>query len=545
MISSTRQAIACIFALFSIGAVAHAQTTPVKEPGATISGKVTLKGKGVAGIIVTLRSSERTSSGREFTGPKGITDDDGNYKIVNISPGSYRVIPASRAYVPAGEGDWQRFLIVNKAETIEHVDFALLRGGVITGKVVDSDGHPVVEESVYVMAGFENGNVYQQSYARTDDRGIYRLYGVRPGSYRVAAGRGEESFQSGVPRPFRRTYYPSVSDPLAATIVEVSEGSEVKDIDITFTRTVKTYTAKGRIVDGDTGQPIANVSYSTTRHEEKGSSSMSGGAVTNNRGEFTLPGLSPGKYSVSLMTAQDNDLRSEETRFEVTDEDVTGLVVKAFKAASISGVIVFEGAEEKSAQERARDVWVMAASDTRIAGSRSASARVAGDGSFQIRGVPSGTATFYAYSNGGTIEVDRVERDGVIQPRSGIVVKEREHITGLRLVVQFGNASLRGKIEVQNGTLPADARFYVWGRRLDEDVSPLYAGTTVRPQVDARGQFVLDGLTPGTYELVSGIFLTSAKVSYPAKNQQVVVTAGTTTNITITVDLSATPIKQQ
>lgn len=544
MVSSARQAIACIVVIFGVAAAAHAQITPSKESGATISGRVTLKGKGMAGIIVTLRGGgDRFRSGREYSGPKGVTDDDGNYQIVNVPPGTYRAVPAARAFVPGVEADREKVLIVSKSETIEHIDFAMLRGGVITGRVVDPEGRPVVEESVYVVAGAETGNPYAQSYTQTDDRGVYRVYGLRPGSYRVVAGRGEDSFQGGNPRPYRRTYYPSANDPLEASVVEVSEGSESKDIDITFNRTVTTYSASGRVVETETGQPVPNINYGVTRFEDKGSSSMSGGAVTNSRGEFKLENLSPGKYSVNISTSTDTDLQFEVPKFEIVDSDVKDIVVKGTKSGSISGVVVFEGLDEKTAREQLGQAWISATLDGSPNSQTGSSSRLGPDGSFHLRGVAGGTASIYVYTNG-NLRVDRIERDGVVIPGRSISLNEREHVKGIRVIAQVGNASLRGNIVVENGTLPADHRFFIWARKIGDDSRETYGGSMMRPQVDSRGQFVIEGMTPGTYELTAGVGLTSAKQAYLAAKQQVVVTAGTPTTVTITVDLNSTPIKQ-
>ena len=120
---------------------------------------------------------------------RSTTDQDGKYRITNVTPGTYEVIPASPAYV-ATEG--RKSLIVGKNETVENIDIALERGGVITGKVTDADGHPVIEETVYVAATKAQRLPYFRE-VRTDDRGIYRAYGVPPGGYKVSAGRDANS----------------------------------------------------------------------------------------------------------------------------------------------------------------------------------------------------------------------------------------------------------------------------------------------------------------------------------------------------------------
>lgn len=54
---------------------------------------------------------------------------------------------------------------------------------------------------------------------------------------------------------------------------------------------------------------------------------------------------------------------------------------------------------------------------------------------------------------------------------------------------------------------------------------------------------MIEGLIPGNYQLNAGVASPSGKVGYIGK-KQVVVTAGTTTEVTVTVDLSSTPIRQ-
>jgi uncharacterized protein (DUF2141 family) len=545
MVSSTRQAIACIFAIaigiISVVVVAHAQVTPGKESNGTISGKVTIKGNPAPNVNVAVRlNNQQYQRRRSNPGYKAVTDSDGNYRITNLPAGEYAVSAVAPAYVPTEAYARERVVIVGKDDTVEHVDFALVRGGAITGKVVDAEGRPVVEEQVVVITT-GNRNVSGSYSSITDDRGVYRIYGLRSGSYKVAAGRDERNFMQGAVRPFKQTYYPATPDPAEASLIEVSEGSETRDIDIVLSRKLKGFTATGRVVDGETNQPVPNVGYGIVRYYEGGSSSMGWGAVTNARGEFKVENLSAGTYAVSVTPPADADWRVDELRFEIVDQDVTGLVFKTVRSASVSGVVVLEGIDDKVARDQFRRMMIMGYLDNRSSQYRSGSTTVKlnEDGSFQVRGLAAGNVLFYLHSET-TVRIDRIERDGVIQPR-GIVLREHENVRGVRVIAQIGNATLRGKIEVENGTLPADARFFVWAQRLGDEPG-MFRGPGARPQVDARGQFVIEGLVPGDYQLDAGVASPSAKVGYIAK-KQVVVTAGITNEVTVTVDLSSTPIK--
>src|SRR5215204_2955815 len=151
----------------------------------------------MSGIGVSLALVESHTS--YPTRYRSVTDDNGNYRITNITPGMYMVFIKAPAFARADELSGEKSILVNKGETIENVDFALVRGGVITGKVTDVDGNPLIEENVYVMpAGSEERRAYYQNInsARTDDRGIYRIFGLRAGSYTVAAGQGDTGLGS-------------------------------------------------------------------------------------------------------------------------------------------------------------------------------------------------------------------------------------------------------------------------------------------------------------------------------------------------------------
>jgi 5-hydroxyisourate hydrolase-like protein (transthyretin family) len=537
MVSSTRQAIACILVIFSVAVFACAQNVQTKEQTSTITGKVTIKGKAAPGIFIGLRRQE-SSYYKQITGLRAVTDSEGRYQIENVTAGTYVVIPVAPAYI-SDENNSERILNVNKGETIENIDFVLVRGGAITGKVVDADGGPLIEQEVVAIPESQNTHRYMRYLgARTDDRGIYRMFGLPKGRYRVAAG--SDNFASFQRTSYKRIYYPGVEDQAQAALVDVSESSEAINIDLTLGGTINSYTAYGRIIDGQTGQPMPNVNYGLTRYYDENSSSSTNYAVpSNSRGEFRLENLSPGKYGVSAQDRPNGNWRAEEERFEVIDRDVTGLVIRTEKAGSISGVIVLEGADDKSAREQLARAHVGSSitneSTGRGAGS---SANPAPDGSFRITGLASGTATLGVFSSIAQFRIARVELNGVLQPR-GIEIKPGEQITGVKVVVNYGNATIRGSVVVQNGAVPTGARIFVWLRKTNED--PYASGSMINatPQLDARGQFVVENMFPGTYEIHAGLAVPDAGQHMFYKKQDVVVTAGSNNVVNITLDLSS------
>ena len=532
MFSSGRQAVACILLLLSTAVCAQSQSAVDKTQNSSISGKVTFKGKGISGIAVGLQIRETMRS--ENTRLRAVTDDEGKYRIANVPPGSYDVIVSAVLYVATTT---RQSLIVGKSEAVENVDFALTRGGVITGKVTDSEGRPLIEEEVQIVAANKDSANFSQSI-RTDDRGIYRAFAIPPGKYTVYAGKEEyNSFGGPWDRAgYQRAFYSDGPDAAKPTAIEVSEGSEATNIDITLTRSLVKYSAYGRVVDGETGQPMPNVRYGAQMFvNENNSYSSTYGVVTNKDGEFRLDNLSPGKYAVYVEPPGDADWGAAAARFEVVDQDVEDLVVKTYKGGSASGVIVFEGGEIKTIQASLAKAQIYAHVSTQP-GRRSNSATVKPDGSFQLRGLGGGLLQLWI-SLPERVQIVRIERDGVAYSR-GVPIKEHEHITGLRIVLNRADGTIRGVVKLETGAPPAGAQFYVSLKRLGEDNSySTYEGV----QVDARGQFMASGLLPGTYELNAAIASGEVNSRTPRATQQVVVSNGSVTNVELTLQPQTVP----
>jgi hypothetical protein len=485
---------------------------------------------------------------------KATTDADGFYRIANVAPGSYEILPSAPAFVPPGREIRSKQVLVGDDDNIEGINFALVRGGVITGRVTDADGRPLIQNQVSIF----NENSFNQSPSQrqfypvttvqTDDRGIYRVYGLQAGRYKVASGRSEDSYSPG-PSAFgrasyRQVFHPDVTEAEKAKVIEISEGSEATDVDITLGRAIPTFTATGRVIDGEKGLPVPNIRFSVQRFNGQRVEFVSVITASNLQGEFIIEGLIPGKYALNLVPNptpnQSNELRAETFNFDVIDQDIGGVVVKLVKGATVTGVVILES-EDKAAQAKLSELQLRAYITVPGGGmiSTSASSPIGLDGSFRMAGLGSGTLLFNIGTSNPSLPpkgfmIARLERDGVAagMPR-GIEIKDGEQVTGVRVVLSYGSAIIRGVVALENGPLPQGMRVSV------NLVKPGERMGFLRPLVDERGRFLIEGVPAGTYELTTIVGITTPQAPARVYKRPVTVQDGSTTDLTITVDLAA------
>ncbi len=518
----------------------------------TITGRVTVGDKPAQGVTVVLLPMSTYGPERKAVG-RATTDEDGRFRLTNINAGRYQVLPITPTFVVPGNStsfrEQGKSVNLTDGETIEGIDFALVRGSVITGRVTDSDGRPVIGENVRLaLAGQSNnqrGSFFFNPFMyQTDDRGIYRIYGIQPDRYIVSVGEdgkeGTSRMGFGRSRFYTRTFHPGVTDAAKAGVVEVAEGGEATNVDITLGRPTTTYSASGIVVDAETGKPAPNlnVGLGARAEGENQMNSFSVGLRTDAEGRFRLEGLLPGRYAAFAFAAEQNDSYSVPVPFELSEGDVTGLVIKVRRGASLSGMVTIEGATERATLAKLSQLRVdfFPVSETLAVPSFENGTRINPDGSFLIRGLRPGKVRLML---GGWPPVKgfsllRIERDGVEQ-RDGIVeVAAGAQSASVRLVVEYGSGIVRGQVQVENGTLPEDARLYVMARRLNVTENSLPG-----VEVDARGRFLMEALPTGEYQLRAGGRLTQSGQRLQSAPQNVHVTNGAETQVTLVIDLKA------
>jgi protocatechuate 3,4-dioxygenase beta subunit len=502
-----------------------AQTVETK-PKATssITGRVTIGEKPAPGVIVvaTFLASPQTLVAQT------ITDAEGKYRLNGLTPTGHTIGVYAPTYVIPNAPTFAqgRMVLLSSDETVEGVDFKLTRGGVITGRITDADGKPLIDERVSLTPVDDKGAPLRGMQARppnpfmwsTDDRGIYRVYGLAAGRYKVSVGDngGGASLRSGY---YQKTYYPDTTDVTKAAIVELSEGGETKNIDINLGPRARTYAVSGRIIDAETGQPIAGVNYAfgavqTNQAQSFMSGMNSPGTPTNSKGEFRLEGVAPGRYAITapanfyLPTADQPKVYSDPVPFEVADSDVTNLEIKAQRALSISGVVVPDAITNKNALAGLSRLVLVGYPQPGPTGIQTygvpMTSPVAADGTFLLEGLKPGKVSLSISSNGLESKgygISRITSDREL-PNKQIELAPGQNVSGVRVYLTYGTGVIRGEIKIEGGTLPGDAMLYVG---LQPESQARLAGAQgqeviANAQVDARGRFVITGIPAGNYD---------------------------------------------
>jgi protocatechuate 3,4-dioxygenase beta subunit len=539
--------------LFCLPKATPGQSSDSKPKGtASIAGKVTIAGKAAFGIVVAAFPDSYYRGALART----TTDSEGRYRLFGLAAATYQVTALAPAYITAGPSDnypyGGKMILLSAAEAVEDVDIKLLRGAVITGRITDEEGKPVVEErvnleSVVDLAGrpiqmspsYMNGQMYQ-----TDDRGIYRIYGLPGGRYKVSVGNDNGGFlPNGARGHFAQTFYGDTNDAAKAAIIEVGEGSEASKIDIRLGRRGVTFSVAGHVVDSENGEPIAGVrpTYGRIAKANPGSGVFIGGMPTNPKGEFRFDGLEPGHYSLYVSSRFDGgDFYSEPIVFDVVDHNVTNLEIKALRGLSLSGVVVPEGDSGKDTLSKLSGLRIIAymSSTSNPPTHNQGTGIIAPDGSFRISGVSPGKANLQIYSpenpNSRRFSLIRVERDGVDQTQ-GVDIQAGQSISNLRVLVSYGTGVIRGTVKFENGSPPPNTRTYVAIRR---EGLRFEMGTTT----DARGHFIIKDVAPGSYEVILNLGFYAPSLQSPQRPQQplkqfVTVADDTEVEVNFTVDL--------
>lgn len=536
--------------LFASTPTASAQSKDDRPATGSISGVVTKDGKPAAGVGVLLVERSDRGWGAGDTVERVRSDKEGKFTFEGLERGSYGL----DAFLPGAfiqdstpwDGPVQ--ITLGDGESVTGVKLELERGGVITGKLVDGEGRPVAGETIHVCVEkpAEDGSptiTYLSKRWRTDDRGIYRIFGLSPGSYAVGAGSRPDgsTYWSDSKTGYALSFHGGSSTPDAAKLVAVGSGTEARDIDIVVRRDSPGFTITGRVVDSETKNPVTNVWIARGPMVGGRLTDVIGGGTASEDGSFAIVGVDPGSYGVVATAGegQRNSYTCDPVPVTVSDGDVKDVVIEMQKAATLSGRIVALETDRNLDVSAVRNSHLYLhpvqdpGSTAALAGYEYPLVRTRPDLTFECLGLREGAyRPFFAqYSPAKGFYVARVEIDGI--PLSGpIRIDEIGNVANVSIVVGRTTSIVRGRVKLINGSVPFD-HVTVTLRRTESGNPDLW------PQIDSTGAFQLESVPPGEYSAVAGAIVNGRGKSADSKAVTISVGREGTTHVDLEIDLGS------
>lgn len=516
-----------------------------KTPAGTISGVVTIEGTAAEGVPVRLFLADVRSD--DGVVAQTLTDKKGVFTLDGVAAGRYIVSPFAPGFASSESvyGRAGKLVSVGDRDAVEGIELDLQRGGVVTGRISDAEGQAVVSEDLQLLKVADDGTttlIYLQTGTpTTDDRGIYRAFGLSPGKYLVYVGRETDPNQRHSmgfdPFIYPQTFYPGVSDQSRATPVVVTSGGEVRNVDIIVGKPVKTYKITGRVVDAETGEAVSRVGLNCGPVMEVNGTqrvSMMTGVMLGPGGRFEFDSLLPGDYGVMLGGGV-SPYFADVLVVSVTNADVTGLEYKVSRGLSLSGVVVLEGSDDPAVRMQVGSLNLLASSPaapTSLANT-SKVARVHEDLSFEFSGLRAGDYVIGLLTWRGPkgFALLRVEHGGA--PVDVVAVAPDQTVDNLRVVVGYGTGIVEGTVDFEQVPPPRPKYVGVTITRVD-----VKSGQGIPIQADERGRFVFDGLPPGDYTVRATVYDPSTRKPIYVGTSAVSVSNNQTSRVTVRLDRS-------
>jgi hypothetical protein len=414
------------------------------------------------------------------------TDDVGAFAFHDLKPGQYRVAVERHDY-PV----WKA-ITVSPSEDPDPVRIELVPGAIVSGRILDEDGDPLNGCWVQARPVEHPEQIASPQFARSaSETSDYRLFGLRPGKYIMAAQCVVPAFQ---PRPFSagpdpppslaypRQFYPAAPDAASAEPVELAAGIDRAGVDFRM-QPVHVTQVRAVIAPSSAGWHGTDFFGGLIRQGDLSDNELGRRMSPDSSGAFRLPQIFPGSY-VLVVTSLDPENRiGGIQRIEVKDQPVN-TVIELKRAIDIHGTVELESGSH-GAKVQLSQIRMHLVSDYSefISGDET---DVKQDGSFTLNSLLPIPWRIYVY--GSSVFIKSVWLG--TKELSGPTLDLSNGLPDtLKIVLSANTATIRGTAP------PGTTVVY---RNLDEK---LLLGP---PRlVDQNGQFRIEGLAPGRYRVAA------------------------------------------
>ncbi|MCA1575744.1 MAG: carboxypeptidase-like regulatory domain-containing protein [Acidobacteria bacterium] len=512
--------------LAALSAVAQTQQ-PNPQPestDATVTGSITGRvvdesGQPLPNAMVMVRAAGSSRPEQAVA-----TDRDGAFRVSGLEAIPYTIFASMAAYTLPFRDPNSTVRPVTTYRIGDTVTLTLIRGGVVTGSVVNANGEAVVGVNVRVqMIRDINGRLLRTGYRReksTDDRGVYRIYGLPTGTYVVMAG-GSPLYSHGNFNPFDRdapTYAPSATRDNAAEI-SIRTGEETGGVDIRYRG------EPARVVSGRVNLPqnsVAGTQVSITTADETSIPWSSTVYEQPGTSTFMFTGVPDGDYYVYAQSHLRNEgpTYSDAKRINVRGADVTGIELSTRPLGSVAGRIVLEESkapecagktapvfnelsvaawhkEDEAAKQVPQFFWSLGGP---VSPDKEGNFKLLNLAAGEYHFIPRGVSRYW-YVQSVLLTPNAKTTKPIDTTRVWTSVKPGDRLSGLTITLAQGAAGLRGQLTLGEGEM-VPAKLWVYlvplERERADDVLRFF-GSAVSPEK----RFTFGNVAPGRYWLVT------------------------------------------
>lgn len=551
----------------TLGATPQTRPTPQTAMGTgQISGVVVdaqSQPKPVRRAVVTLTAAELPA------GRAAISDEQGRFSFERLPAGKFTLTAAKPAYLKTAfgavrPGGTATSITLAVGQQLTDVRMTLPHGGAIGGTIRDARGEPIsgIQVTVAKPSALATSGTARPDSVSTDDRGMYRMFGLTPGTYIVWAAPGSSGglgeigqmstaevdaafarlragvtsadakpaeSPSSIVRPAKPfsvapSYYPGGSDASVAELIILGVGEERANIDFVYdlARSAKV----GGTYSGVAPETKVTVTLQQDGLYQGGPFGLGTSPVVQRTAEanaFLFTNVTPGRYTLMARTGgealfgqraggppptENLPLTFATMTIEVRGDDVSGLSLPMTLAARVSGKLAFERSslapptDVTKIRLRLTSTQLDATPRLALTGSPTlvASGTIDADGTFIFNGVMPGA---YRLTTVGEPAGWRA-RSAIVNDRDIIdqpLVIGSTDVAGIELTMTDAKTQVNGRL-IQASGAPASGYFVV---AFPADralwISPSRRIKSARPSTD--GQFRFDDLPPGDYYLAA------------------------------------------
>ena len=496
-----------------VSVMGQSPTPPTKSPQrGAIKGRVVNEGgHPLPNARVLIMGMGAMRANQETT-----TDREGKFEVDGLAATPYRVHAQLAGYVtpPRALGDTQE----NRYHIGDSVTLVLTKGGVITGTVTTQTGEPIVGIRVRArMIADVDRQVFPLAWysleRATDDRGVYRIYGVPEGKYVVwaggASGPGQDPYDADVP-----TFAPSSNRDTAEEIV-VRAGGETPNVDIRYRG------EPGRTISGSVKNSNVWMGVSVTLTSPADKDWLIVSPQYPGSQGFSFYGVDDGDYDVTARAPQASGewLLSPSKRIKVRGADVTGIELIAQPLAAVSGRVVLDETKATECTDKQQPVMtetVVSAWHNETEATKDLPSYLWGigapvnadeQGNVTLRNLAPGEYHFRTqlsaklwYVKSITLAAQQAKAAPIDATRNWTTVKYGDRLSGLTITLAHGAASLRGQLAIPEDEMPPQNLFayLVPAEKERADEALRFSAAPV----PADGKISINNIAPGRYWIV-------------------------------------------